>query len=415
MEKNKINKRLRPRLGYIPGEGIWLKKEKKEKEKEELSDLLDFSGLLAIWGSRLMISEDMEVEVGGEPMISVQALAESGVSQVPTQFLQPPQNRPQLNTSSWTSNTDAIPPVIDLFEFDAGRRDSVQESIGGACREWGAFHVTNHGIPASLLDDVRTVGLTFFKDCPLPDKLKYSCDPSSFASQGYGSRMLLPDEDGVVLDWRDYFDHHTYPLSRRNPSRWPHFPTKYRDTVGRYADEMKELAQKLLALISESLGLRSSYIQDAVGELYQNITISYYPPCPQPDLTLGLQPHSDMGAITLLIQDHVGGLQLLKDHQWVTVHPLSDAILVILADQTEILSNGRYKSAEHRAITNANQMRLSVATFHDPAKSVKIAPASELVSESTPRYREVLYGDYVSSWYTKGPDGKRNIDSLLLS
>ena len=103
---------------------------------------------------------------------------------------------------------------------------------------------------------------------------------------------------------------------------------------------MKILAQKLLALISESLGLRASCIEDAVGEFYQNITISYYPPCPEPDLTLGLQSHSDMGAITLLIQDDVGGLQVLKGgNKWVTVQPLSDAILVLLADQTEVNRN----------------------------------------------------------------------------
>ncbi|KAJ4705609.1 2-oxoglutarate (2OG) and Fe(II)-dependent oxygenase superfamily protein [Melia azedarach] len=178
---------------------------------------------------------------------------------------------------------------------------------------------------------------------------------------------------------------------------------------------MKLLAERLLGFISESLGLKSNYIQDAVGEFYQNITISYYPPCPQPELTLGLQTHSDMGALTLLIQDDVGGLQVLKDGEWVTVQPLSDAIVVILADQTQVITNGEYISAQHRAITNASRARLSVATFHDPAKTVKISPASELVNDSSPPlYREVVYGDYVSSWYTKGPEGKRNLDALLL-
>lgn len=110
-----------------------------------------------------------------------------------------------------------------------------------------------------------------------------------------------------------------------------------REVVAEYSNHMKTLAQKLLGLISESLGLPSSCIEEAVGEFYQNITVSYYPPCPQPELTLGLQAHSDMGAITLLIQDNVGGLQVLKDGEWVTVHPISDAIVVILADQTEVL------------------------------------------------------------------------------
>ena len=79
------------------------------------------------------------------------------------------------------------------------------------------------------------------------------------------------------------------------------------------------------------------------------------------------------------------------------------------------MTNGKYKSSVHRAITNSNRPRLSVATFHDPAKTVKVSPASDLISQSTPPlYREVVYGDYVSSWYTKGPEGKRNIDALLL-
>lgn len=69
----------------------------------------------------------------------------------------------------------------------------------------------------------------------------------------------------------------------------------------------------------------------------------------------------------------------------------------------------------HRAITNPERARLSVATFHDPAKTVKISPASELVNESSPaKYRGVVYGDYVLSWYTKGPEGKRNVDALVL-
>lgn len=109
-----------------------------------------------------------------------------------------------------------------------------------------------------------------------------------------------------------------------------------RNVVEEYSEQMKSLAQKLLALISESLGLQSSCIEDAVGDFYQNITVSYYPPCPQPELTLGLQAHSDFGAITLLIQDDVGGLEVLKDGGWVNVQPLSDAIVVILADQTEV-------------------------------------------------------------------------------
>ncbi|KAM7500400.1 hypothetical protein LguiA_024814 [Lonicera macranthoides] len=317
---------------------------------------------------------------------------------IPPQYIQPPQNRP---TNSSTTAADI--PVVDLNSGEL-----LLHKLREACKEWGAFHVINHSVPIKLLDEMRSVGVSFFEESEMEEKLRYSCNPNSPASEGYGSRMLVASND-TVLDWRDYFDHHTFPLSRRKPNRWPHFPTNYREVVVAYSDQMKALSQKLLGLISESLGLPTSCIEDAVGEFYQNITVSYYPPCPQPDLTLGLQAHSDMGAITLLIQDNVGGLQVLKDGEWITVPPIYDAILVILADQTEIITNGKYRSAEHRAITNAKRARLSVATFHDPAKTKTISPAFE-----PPLYNQVVYGDYVSSWYTKGPEGKRNVDALLI-
>ncbi|KAI4329704.1 hypothetical protein MLD38_028059 [Melastoma candidum] len=336
--------------------------------------------------------------------VRVQSLSQSDLPAVPPEFIQPPDARP-----SPPGATAAAIPTIDL----ADGRASLLSGIASASEGWGAFHVINHGVPLELLDRTRQLGLHFFDALPTEEKLKYACDPTSAATEGYGSRML--ENDSSVLDWRDYFDHHTLPLCRCRPSNWPDSPPDYRKVIAEYSNEMSKLASKLLGLISESLGLPSSCIEDAVGEFYQNITISYYPRCPQPELTLGLQSHSDMGSITLLIQDDVGGLEVLKGDEWVMVEPLPGAIVVLLADQTEILTNGMYKSAVHRAVTNARRSRLSIATFHDPSKAKTISPIPELVSTCRPpRYREVVYSAYVSSWYTKGPDGRRNIDALLL-
>lgn len=347
------------------------------------------------------------MEVASVPQ-RVQSLAQSGISHLPPQYIQLPENQPSTGRRA----PDSGIPVVDLFHFDPDCSEDVHQKVRQLCSEWGAFQVINHGVPQRLLDDVRAVGLAFFNS-PIEEKVKYGCDPSSAASEGYGSRMLAKEEG--VLDWRDYFDHHTLPLSRRNSNLWPASPSNYRELMMEYSECMKVLAQKLLQIISECLSLPSSYIEEAIGEIYQNITISYYPPCPQPELALGLQAHSDMGAITLLIQDEVGGLEVLKDGQWVTVQPLTNAIVVLLADQTEIISNGEYTSAVHRAVVNSHQSRLSVATFNDPSKARKISPAPELVTVCSPlRYRGVIYGDYVKAWYSKGPEGKHNIDALLV-
>ncbi|PIN10109.1 Iron/ascorbate family oxidoreductase [Handroanthus impetiginosus] len=320
--------------------------------------------------------------------IRVQSLAQDGKVVVPPRYVQPAETRPKHDVEKRNDNDLPTPPVIDLSDSN-----SVHEELGRACREWGAFHIISHGVPHELLDEMRRVGRSFFEDCTMDQKLSYACDPNSPASEGYGSRMLAMSND-KVLDWRDYFDHHTLPLSRQNPSKWPHFSSDYRKVVAEYSDQMNALAEKLL---------------DAVGEFYQNITVSYYPPCPQPELTLGLQSHSDIGAISLLIQDDLGGLEVWKDGEWIFVNPLHDAVFVILADQIEVITNEQYKSAPHRAITNAKNARLCVATFHDPGKTKVIRPAFE-----PPKYRPVVYGDHVLSWYSKGPEGKQNVDALLL-
>lgn len=164
----------------------------------------------------------MEVIVSGGNSKGVQTLVESGLVYVPSQYIQPPENRPV----SYKKKSDSSIPIIDLFNFNPQRSDYVLQEIRRACSDWGAFQVRNHGVPKSLMEDMIKVGLSFFNDCSVGEKRKYSCDQNSAASEGYGSRMLVKEDS--VLDWRDYFDHHTFPLSRRNPSRWPEFPSNYR-------------------------------------------------------------------------------------------------------------------------------------------------------------------------------------------
>ncbi|CAM6126579.1 unnamed protein product [Calypogeia fissa] len=335
----------------------------------------------------------------------VQSLVEAGITEIPAAYIRPIDERPKA------SGIVVEIPVIDLGGAEGGDKEAIRAEIGRACEDWGFFQVVNHGVPLSVLEGMRKDGRAFF-GLPMEEKLRYACNPGTIASEGYGNKMLVKDEQ--VLDWRDYLDLHTLPLSRRVPSNWPALPDSFRQTVVQYSEEMRALAQRLLALVSESLGLPSSSMKDALGEPSQNVSVNYYPTCPQPDLTLGLQAHSDLGAITILMQADIAGLQVFKDGNWIAVQPLTDALVVNLGDMMEVLSNGKYKSVEHRAVVNAQRDRLSVATFLDPAKDQLITPASALIDSKHPvLYKDVVFRDFVASWYSKGPSGKRNIDNLL--
>lgn len=100
---------------------------------------------------------------------------------------------------------------------------------------------------------------------------------------------------------------------------------------------MRALAQELLAVISEGLGLHPHYFEEAFQGSRQLLHVNRYPPCPEPELALGTGSHSDPGGLTLLLQDAVVGLQVKKDGGWIAVQPVPHAILINLGDQMQVI------------------------------------------------------------------------------
>lgn len=98
------------------------------------------------------------------------------------------------------------------------------------------------------------------------------------------------------------------------------------------------ITDNLLQLLSEGLGLEGKVLKSCLGdeELELEMKINMYPPCPQPELALGVEPHTDMSALTILVPNDVPGLQVWKDDNWVAVNLLENAIFVHVGDQIEV-------------------------------------------------------------------------------
>lgn len=101
---------------------------------------------------------------------------------------------------------------------------------------------------------------------------------------------------------------------------------------------MKLLSESLLKAIATSLHLEENCFLDQCGERGMMVArFNFYPPCPRPDIVLGVKPHADGSAITLLLQDKdVEGLQVLKDDQWCRVPVVPYGILINVGDQVEV-------------------------------------------------------------------------------
>ncbi|XP_010419815.1 PREDICTED: flavonol synthase/flavanone 3-hydroxylase-like [Camelina sativa] len=125
------------------------------------------------------------------------------------------------------------------------------------------------------------------------------------------------------------------------------------------------------------------------------LRINRYPPCPRPDLALGVGQHKDVVVLTVLAQDEVGRLQVSRrsDGVWFPVRPVPNALVINLGNCIEIWTNDNYWSAEHRVVVNTTRERYSIPFFLLPSHDVEVKPLDELVSpESPPRRRRQRRG-----------------------
>ncbi|CAN6466917.1 unnamed protein product [Victoria cruziana] len=245
-------------------------------------------------------------------------------------------------------------PTIDLQRLKSHDQEERSEAItdlGRACEEWGFFHLINHGVPENLRLRMLAAGRKFF-DLPSPEKLKHA-----------------------------------------------HRKTCARSVMEEYSMLVREITGELLAGISESLGLGRPYLDREVrwDKGLQVIVINFYPRRPQPELAPGIPPHSDHGLFTILAQNEVDGLQVKHGGNWVPVTPLPGSFLVNVGDHLEILTNGKYKSVEHRATVNGNKERTSVAAAHGPCLDTVVTPAILLMNQGGDplQYRKMTCREYV--------------------
>ncbi|KAF8407646.1 hypothetical protein HHK36_006779 [Tetracentron sinense] len=142
------------------------------------------------------------------------------------------------------------------------------------------------------------------------------------------------------------------------------------------------------------------------------VNMNFYPPCPNPELTVGVGRHYDMAALTILLQDDIEGLYIkVEEKGWIEIPPIEGALVINVGDTLEILSNGRYKSAEHRVIGNSTKARVSVPIFVTPRLQTMIGPLSGLPEKDGKTvYKHALFGDYMANYFAGVHQWKKTLD-----
>lgn len=313
-------------------------------------------------------------------------------------------------------------PLIDVSPLrtarDAGA--ALAETAGAiddACRRFGFFRVTGHGIEPERLVELDRLARAFFAQ-PSPVKERIAMTAGGAAWRGWfpvGGELTggRPDAKEGIYFGADLDANHPHVLAGRplhGPNLFPEDPADLRPAVLAWMDEMTVLGATLLQGVALGLGLHADWFATTVtAEPTQLFRIFRYPPGEQ---GWGVAEHTDYGLITILAEDRHGGLEVHGPDGWIDVPPDPGVLVVNLGDMLDRMTEGRYRSIPHRVRNTSGHERLSFPFFLDPSWEAVCPtlpldgapPADDAATRwdgASPRGWEGTYGDYLTAKVAK--------------
>ncbi|MBL8378271.1 MAG: isopenicillin N synthase family oxygenase [Burkholderiales bacterium] len=313
-------------------------------------------------------------------------------------------------------NVGAV-PIIDLGPAAGGGlagRMAVAREIDAACRATGFFQIVNHGVPPAQCEAILESARAFFA-MPMDAKLEVAMSRSP-ANRGYeplGGQTL---EAGTAPDLKESFYigrdlDETDPYVRKSvpnhgPNQWPAGLPGFRTALEDAHAELLWLGKRMMRLFALALGMPECHFDRFVEAPMALLRLLHYPPLPADGAParLGAGAHTDWGALTLLLQDSVGGLEVRgPDDLWLPVPPVAGALVVNIGDMMQRWTNDRYRSTLHRVRNNdSGRDRYSAPMFIDLNFFARVECLPTCTSaDEPPRYAPCTAGEHIAEMYRR--------------
>ena len=281
-------------------------------------------------------------------------------------------------------------PLVDLHVLSgkapspghdgAAPMAAIAGEIDHACRRFGFFRVTGHGMDGNRLAALDREARAFFA---LPDAAKASIAMARSGTAGRGWFPLggeltagRPDhKEGLYFGAELGPDHPAVAAGRplHGPNLFPGHPAGLRAAVLDWMAAMAELGTMLLRLMAIGLGLDAHWFEATVtAEPTVLFRIFRYPPASGSGW--GVAEHTDYGLLTILAQDGRGGLEVQGPDGWIAVPADPDVLVVNLGDMLDRMTEGRYRSTPHRVRNAGDGDRLAFPCFIDPSWDARCPP-----------------------------------------
>ncbi|KAF7034935.1 hypothetical protein CFC21_045884 [Triticum aestivum] len=299
--------------------------------------------------------------------------------------------------------TSGTLPVVDLAPFFTGDESGMAratEAMREACHTLGFFRAVNHGMPAELMKRALELSAAFFA---LPDEEKAKVRPAE------GSQAPLPAGHGRhpahLVDRYEYVRvcHPRHELNLYFPDE----PAGFREAMEECYAKLTELGLLIQDILNDCMGLPPGFLKEYNSDrgLDVMVALRYFSSSSREGEEIGLSEHEDGSCVSFVFQDGVGGLEVLKDGQWIAAEPADGSIVVNIGDVLRVLSNNTFRSATHRVVRKAAH-RHSFGFFWSIHGDKWVEPLTEFTAKigDAPQYRGFKYNEYMQRFMKSRTD-----------
>ncbi|KAE9405514.1 Clavaminate synthase-like protein [Gymnopus androsaceus JB14] len=275
--------------------------------------------------------------------------------------------------------------VIDLSRTSTAEgRAALAGDVARALHEKGFFYVVNHGYTQEETNRIFSIANILFDDVDVEEKIRYQGESPS-VYEGYKPKNTWRIQSGVL----DQIEH--YNINRKVDKReHPEALRPFLKDIQNFANHNHfNVVHPILRLLALGLELpEETLVQqhnfDAAGESSVRF-MKYFPRSESEEektKNVWLKGHTDIGSITVLWSQPVGGLQILTpDNSWKWVKHMDNALVINAGDAMEFLAGGFYPSTRHRVIQppkdQKNVPRLGAFYFSMADDNTKLIPHIE--------------------------------------
>ena len=297
------------------------------------------------------------------------------------------------------------PDSIPTVDLSAGPRGAADE-IARASETIGFFLVTGHGVPPAAIAEAWAETRAFFA---LPQAEKDALAVTRERYRGYIPLAAFSPNDGtgqpdlyegyklhLDLGAEDPLVRARVPLYGAN--LWPPGRPTFRRALDAYWQEMTRLSEVLLRALALALDHEETHFLGAFEAPLSNLSLLHYPARPPTD-GIGIHPHRDSDAFTVLLPDPVGGLQVQpRDGGWLEAPVVPGSFIVNLGLMMQRWTGGRFPATPHRVINRSGRARQSIAFFAVPSYHTVIRPLNGRNQDDEIHVGRFMEELYASNW-----------------